>query len=112
MNQEISSDMEAESAAMLQRWAVIHNLFESDGPLKVQAILSVAKLSAEEFIGKGMSIGGERLLRQERAARVLLSVADQLLSGPVVQGSALHEEIVGAARELSSYPGVGNGGVG
>lgn len=96
--------LEAANAAMLQRWATIHNLFQAEGDLKIDAILAVAKLSAEEFVVNGAEFGGDRLIRQESAARALLLAKRHLDVYPIMRGTPMHAKISRAAAQLSSYP--------
>lgn len=96
------------NAAMLQRWAVLANLLDAEGDLRVDAILGVAEVSAREFVAGGPEYGGERLLRQEAAARALIEVKSALDNGEVISpGDELHVFVMRAVSQLSSYPGVG-----
>ncbi|WP_445364911.1 hypothetical protein ACJJJB_00120 (plasmid) [Microbulbifer sp. ANSA001] len=97
-------ELESICAAMLSRWSVIHNLVQAAGSSehKEKPVYAVASLSAMEFVTDGGRSGGERLLRQEGAARTLLKVEKYLdLTSP---DSELHQEVQQAARKLASYP--------
>jgi len=94
--------LEAACSAMLQRWAIIHNLLRAGGEIEA---LSVAGLSADEFVQGGAQYGAARLMRQEEGARALRAVLARLNAGtPVEPGSAFHEYLRDSVVMLSSYP--------
>jgi hypothetical protein len=100
--------LSANCAAMLQRFAIIHNLFNQGAPL--EDIAAVAQLSAQEVVCRGADYCGQRLIRQEMAARRIAIVARYLDIDDIRRGSDRHRFVLNIVRSMSSYPQVNSFG--
>lgn len=94
--------LSANCAALLQRWAIIHNLFERGAPL--ESVAAVAQLSAEEVVRRGVDYCGERLIRQERAAGGLKMSVNYLEVDDIRRGSSQHQYLLEALHAMANYP--------
>lgn len=94
--------LQANCAALLQRWAIVYNMCQAGG--SADNIVAVAKLSAEEVVARGLDYCGERLLRYEKAVHTLRAMKGFLDEGrSIVPGSPQHEYITEALQAMKSY---------